>query len=217
MAKTSKNRSKKSRTSSRARQGKRWVRRLLWGAGFLAIGYGVFQLLGLIYGSAPGYAVPIQGRGHTPECTLGGYNSRPPTSGCHSPAQAAYGIHEEPVPHELQLHNLEHGGVVIQYRTSGALGVDEDLIYNLTDLVERLRDAEVKYCRLILAPYPYSFMLSERVRERAGLSLDEIAEKRIALTAWGRIDLLDEFDEERIRAFIDAHINRGPETVNDCP
>lgn len=173
--------------------------------------------MGLIYGSAPGYAVPIQGRGHTPECTLGGYNSRPPTSGCHSPAQAAYGIHEEPVPHELQLHNLEHGGVVIQYRTSGALGVDEDLIYNLTDLVERLRDAEVKYCRLILAPYPYSFMLSERVRERAGLSLDEIAEKRIALTAWGRIDLLDEFDEERIRAFIDAHINRGPETVNDCP
>ncbi|GEM_PF-371657 len=219
MAKTGKNRSKTSRASSKskARQGKRWIRRLLWGVGVLAVGYGAVQLLGMLYGDAPGYAVPIQGRGHTPECTIGGYNSRPPTSGCHSPGQAAYGIHEEPVPHELQLHNLEHGAVVVQYRTSGALGADEGLIFDLTDLVERLRKEDVKYCRLILAPYPYSFLLSEGVRERAGLSADEVAEKRIALTAWGWIELLDEFDEGRIRAFIDAHINRGPERANDCP
>lgn len=221
MAKTGTNRPKKARTSSKARQGrrqgKRWIRRLLGVVVVLAVGYGSLQLLGMLYGDAPGYAVPIQGRGHAPGCTIGRYNSRPPTSGCHSPSQAAYGIHEEPVPHELQLHNLEHGAVVVQYRTSGALGADEGLIFDLTDLVERLRKEDVKYCRLILAPYPYGFLLPERVRERAGLSLDEVAEKRIALTAWGRIELLDEFDEERIRAFIDAHINRGPENVNDCP
>jgi hypothetical protein len=30
-------------------------------------------------------------------------------------------------------------------------------------------------------------------------------ESRIASTAWGRIDRLDEYDEERIVAFIDAY------------
>ena len=39
---------------------------------------------------------------------------------------------------------------------------------------------------VILAPYP---------------NMDN----RIALTAWGRIDSFDEFDEERIVAFIDAY------------
>ena len=33
----------------------------------------------------------------------------------------------------------------------------------------------------------------------------------IAVTAWGRIDKLDEFDEERIERFIKAYHNQGPE------
>jgi len=33
----------------------------------------------------------------------------------------------------------------------------------------------------------------------------------IALTAWGWLDKMDTFDEERIRKFIDAWRDKGPE------
>ena len=42
------------------------------------------------------------------------YNSTPPTSGPHLPYIAPWGIHTRPIPNELQVHNLEDGGVVVQ-------------------------------------------------------------------------------------------------------
>jgi hypothetical protein len=76
----------------------------------------------------------------------------------------------------MQVHNLEDGGVVIQYFCQDC----PDLVKQLTAIAER-------YDRVILAPY-------------AGL------DRKIALTAWGRIDKFDEFDEARIVTFIKAHI-----------
>jgi hypothetical protein len=35
----------------------------------------------------------------------------------------------------------------------------------------------------------------------------------IALTAWQRIDLLDEYDEQRVTAFIEAWRGRAPENA----
>ena len=43
------------------------------------------------------------------------YNSEPPTSGPHLPYIAPWGIHTRPIPNELQVHNLEDGGVMVQY------------------------------------------------------------------------------------------------------
>lgn len=117
----------------------------------------------------PSPHVPI-GTPHPP------YNSDPPTSGPHAPGLARWGVHAEPVPKELQVHNLEDGGVVIQYSCQDC----PDLIKQLTTIAER-------YDRVILAPY-------------TGL------DRRIALTAWGRIDTFDEFDEARIVKFVKAHI-----------
>jgi hypothetical protein len=79
------------------------------------------------------------------------------------------------VPWSLQVHNLEHGGVVIQYRCS-------EPCPQLTDQLTRVA---APWGRVIIAPGPF-------------------LEARIALTAWGRIDLLDEFEEERIAAFLEA-------------
>lgn len=117
----------------------------------------------------PSPHVPI-GTPHPP------YNSDPPTSGPHAPGLARWGVHTEPVPKELQVHNLEDGGVVIQYACQDC----PDLIKQLTTIAER-------YDRVILAPY-------------TGL------DRRIAMTAWGRIDKFDEFDEARIVTFIKAHM-----------
>ena len=126
--------------------------------------------------SSPGQAIPSMGNDHIDESQIGSisYNSTPPTSGPHLNAIARWGIHDRPIPNELQVHNLEDGGVMVQYNCPD--GCDE-LVTQLSQLVNRYDD------HVILAPYP---------------DMDA----RIALTAWGRIDKLDEVDLERIERFI---------------
>jgi hypothetical protein len=104
------------------------------------------------------------------------YNSTPPTSGPHLGQVAQWGVHSEPIPNELQVHNLEDGGVMVQYDCEDC----DELVNQLAGVVRRYHEA------VILAPYPDM-------------------PNRIALTAWGRIDAFDEFDEERIVSFIEAY------------
>ena len=105
------------------------------------------------------------------------YNSDPPTSGPHLPYIAPWGIHTEPIPRELQVHNLEDGGVVVQYSCAAPC---PDLAAKLAEIVRRYE------MQVLLAPYP-------------GLRT------RIALTAWTRLDAFDDFDEARIVRFIRAY------------
>lgn len=135
----------------------------------------------------PGRQVPIQGTQHVaPGQSHSPYNTDPPTSGWHLAGTARWGIHGQPIPRELQVHNLEHGGILVQYSCDDCPG----LVAQLEGVVERYRS------KVILAPYP-----------------DMPA--RIALTAWGRIAELKDFDERAIARFIDAYRNKGPEQVPD--
>lgn len=43
--------------------------------------------------------------------------SIPPLSGAHNEYWADWGVYDKPIPYKHQLHNLEHGGVVIHYGT----------------------------------------------------------------------------------------------------
>jgi hypothetical protein len=139
----------------------------------------------------PGSSVPSLGNDHIQsiESPHPPYNSKPPTSGPHVPFVAKWGIYRQPVPNELQVHNLEDGGVMIQYDCK-----------NCTELIQKLENLAKEYFKmapltrennrfghLIVAPYP-------------GLDTP------IALTAWGKIDKLTEFDETRIRRFIEAYV-----------
>lgn len=151
---------------------------------------GILILLGVGYwaygqwttGSAGEFVASLGNRHIAPsEVGLVRYNSDPPTSGPHLPSIAQWGVHENPVPKELQVHNLEDGGVVIQYNCSQADQQCKTLIQKLSQIVRR-------YDHAILAPYP-------------GLS------HRIALTAWSRIDKFDDFDEKRIVRFIESYIH----------
>lgn len=126
----------------------------------------------------PGIRVASQGNEHiaseaTPHVS---YSTAPPTSGPHLPYIAPWGVHTTPIARELQVHNLEDGGVLVQYDCDCP-----DLVAKLRPIVER-HDRHV-----ILAPYP-------------GMK------SRIALTAWQRIDEFDDFDEKRITRFIDAYV-----------
>jgi hypothetical protein len=126
----------------------------------------------------PGEPVPDMGNMHIEEGTRSplAYNSTPPTSGPHYGSLARWGIHGEPIPDELQVHNLEDGGVGVWYDCPDGC---PELVSQLQSVVERYHEG------VLMAPYP-------------GM------ETRIALTAWNRIDQFDEFDEERVVRFIRA-------------
>jgi Protein of unknown function (DUF3105) len=82
------------------------------------------------------------------------YNSFPPSSGPHYQQPAPWGIYEDPVKETILVHNLEHGGIIVQYGD-----ISEE---TLKDIQSFYQDDPYG---LVVAPYP-----------RLG--------KKIALTAW---------------------------------
>jgi hypothetical protein len=148
----------------------------------------------------PGRAVDIQGMDHVQKgAQHAAYNSKPPTSGPHwsilGEAPVPWGIYAQPVPEEAQVHNLEHGGVMIQYscRDCPDLVAQLEGFYNRYTTGNRL-SRYPQSTKLVIAPY-YDMP------------------SRIALTAWGRIDTLDGYDEARITRFVDVYRDNGPEAV----
>ncbi len=144
--------------------------------------------------SLPGEFVASLGNKHIESVTTphDPYNSLPPTSGSHLGSKAEWGIHDNPISDELQIHNLEDGGVMVQYncilskdqqneatKSAGQSEECKQLIAQLTDTVKKYSD------KVVLAPYP---------------KLDT----KIALTAWTRIDKFNDFDKERVEKFIGA-------------
>src|SRR5439155_9462614 len=87
-----------------------------------------------------------------------------------------WGVYTQPLPKEGQVHALEDAGVVISYKPD----LDQATLKRLADL------AKSYGTEILMAPYD-------------GLS------NSIVLTAWRRIDKLDNFDEARIKRFIDAY------------
>jgi Protein of unknown function (DUF3105) len=116
------------------------------------------------------------------------YNSTPPTSGPHAPAPAPCGVSSEPVPNTVQVHDLEHGVVMVQYRP----GLDAGQVQALQAL-GRSYDSHV-----ILAPYP-------------GLPTP------VTATAWTKLMRLDRADVGKLRRFIDRFRQHGPEASVACP
>ena len=101
------------------------------------------------------------------------------------PAPARWGVYDTPLPDEVLIHNLEHGGIGLHYDCPD--GCDE-LVQQLEDFLPRNKS------QFILSPY-------------SGM------ETRLAITAWRHHLYLDEFDEERVQEFVDAYQDRAPESV----
>jgi len=161
------------RVTNRARQRRRSA---LVVAALVVVAAGVGYFAYRASADLPGVKAEDQGNRHVQNGeSHEPYNTDPPTSGPHLPYIAPWGVHTRPIQLELQVHNLEDGGVVVQYNCE------------CSELVERLKKIVQGYDKhVILAPYPSM-------------------KPRIALTAWTRIDTLDDFDERRIRRFIDSY------------
>jgi len=187
--------------------GQRWLWRLAWLAGvavmLLLAATGPYRVVfGTVAGSPsswrdspclPGRAIEVLDSPHISpaQAPYVHYNSMPPTSGPHYAFTIATGVYTSPVPDGLTVHALEHGHVVIQY----APGATRDVVDVLSRIARRY-GADV-----VLAPYP-------------GLTTG------IALTAWGRLELLDRPDETRMSSFVEAlrgRYDHGWTRPDDCP
>jgi uncharacterized protein DUF3105 len=121
------------------------------------------------------------------------YNSVPATSGPHQPqplAPIVWGVYDEPVEEIKVVHNLEHGGVIVQYGP-------EVSAQAVRDIVAWYRDDPNG---LVVAPLPPALL-----EEQPELS-DEIA-----LTAWTYLQTCKRFNEEAFSNFVDLHRGNGPE------
>lgn len=104
----------------------------------------------------------------------------PLPSGPHVEIRAQGRIFTDPLALEIQVHEMEHGGVFLQYDCQVYDGDCDALADELADIAET-------YDQTFVTPYPDM-------------------ETPIALTAWERIDRLDAVDRDRIVTFIDAFI-----------
>lgn len=128
----------------------------------------------------PGEQFPSMGNDHLPvgQPFTGTYNSDPPTSGPHWGVEPPFGVNEQPVPVEAQVHGLEDGGVAINY--------DCDLYQgDCGELKDALAEITRSGQRVMLAPYDLG---------NAGAP--------IVLTAWQRMLKLEALDRDRILQFI---------------
>ena len=164
-------------------------RRRLRMAGYGLVGLVVVAALAVGYWFAflqprPGDSVSTSGAGDHSGRPEGGYSTTPPTSGPHSPQAPPWGA-QDALSEELQVHALEHGGVLVQYNCSP----------RCPQVVSSLRIITSGYDKgVILAP---------------NTSMDA----RIALTSWGKIDLLEEFDRDRVKEFVSKNRGHGPEPI----
>lgn len=174
----------------------------------------------------PGEKIDDLGRGHVPIGEVVEYNSNPPTSGKHYEDWIKSGIHSEPSDDRNLVHSLEHGYVIMSYncekkvtgyrqqgiiRTVYAHGIEEEAIGGEDatasgELSELFRSEDChKLVDQLISVYEKKGKTRLIVIPRPNL------DARIALTAWGYLDKLSDFDKERINKFVDAHLNQGPE------
>lgn len=139
---------------------------------------------------------PDEGRDHLEPGVkyASGFKTKPATSGPHwqtLPTAAApdgsparWGAYDHALPDEVLIHNLEHGGIGLHYNCPDGC----------PELVGQLKGIMGRASQFIVSPYP---------------DMDH----KIAITSWRHLLYLDEFDEAKVREFVDAYQDRAPESA----
>lgn len=156
-----------------------WAAIILVAAGLAYWGYYYFVRISQI--PEIGEAMPVEGANHVAEGTKVEYKANPPASGDHYGVPANWGVYDHEIPDEAAVHNLEHGGVWINYKPEIPETAKEKLI-----------EIAKSGSKIILTPRSKNDSL-------------------IAVVSWGRIYKTESFNEETIRNFVLKYENTGPE------
>jgi Protein of unknown function (DUF3105) len=128
------------------------------------------------------------------------YNSFPASNGAHYFRPAPWGSYSDPVPQVVAVHNLEHGGMLIEYGPKVSTS-DKDAI-----------DAFYSADRngMLVFPYP---ALGKRIAFVAWTAdLDRLSSNRAkGYHGEGRVAICTRFDGDAAKAFQHAFRAKGPE------
>lgn len=175
----------------------------------------------------PGELTKDLGREHVPIGTPVEYATNPPTSGPHYEDWTRWGVYDKVLDDRNLVHSLEHGYVIISYncdiplKTSNLGGKVYAQEMNIRDVLLSTPSAEAtstvklsdKFkssdCKELVKNL--SDVYNDKGKKRIIVIPRPNMDSRIALTAWRRLEKLDNFDKEKINYFIDTLINEGPE------
>lgn len=176
----------------------------------------------------PGIAQLQPGREHHPQETNLTYTFNPPTSGDHYPNWITKGVYDTPRPDGNLVHSLEHGYVIVWYdcavQTTGwslfkkasaqastmTAGSEGSPSARLEDMPEAFRSDQCNTLKKQLQEiYEANGRRKLIVIPRPGMG------KPLVLTAWGRSEELMSVDRTKIKEFIDAFRDHGPEQTNE--
>lgn len=147
-------------------------------------------------GCGPIVRFPEGTRSHVEDGVKVKYATEPPVTGDHEKIWAATGTYAKEIPNEIQVHNLEHGHVLIQYVPGS---VEPAIVDGLVALVR----ANPKWT--ILAPRS-----ADRFVPAASL----------AFTAWTVLRTCDAPAAgvvEAAKSFVSAYGKKAPETIAGQP
>ncbi|MDA1060978.1 MAG: DUF3105 domain-containing protein [bacterium] len=112
------------------------------------------------------------------------YNSNPPTSGPHfGDWHKDWRFYETELPVGGLIHNMEHGGVIIWYKSE----LDETSKAQLKEFTEN--------------------------NSKVIATVNEDIPAPIAMSAWGVYELFETFDETKFKRFYKDHRNEAPENI----
>lgn len=145
-------------------------------------------------GCATDVTVPEQATYHVDAGQPVTYDHNPPASGPHWPIWAQYRIHDDDVPREVYVHNLEHGAIVLLAGASAS-----------SDLVDELRGIYSRFpldgeCVALGANHPRALIVNDAELDVAW-----------AAVAWNHVLEGQCVDEKEIDTFLAAHRGHGPE------
>jgi hypothetical protein len=120
---------------------------------------------------------------HVPDGTLGPNPPLTPAGGPHYPLPLRQGIYDQPVPDGNAIHSLEHGMVWVSYQPDL---VSAEVLLTLEE---------------IATDFDLDVLLSPRLENSSP----------VIVVSWGRRLVLDDLDEEAVRAFVTTNRNKSPE------
>jgi hypothetical protein len=142
--------------------------------------------------------IPLETATHVEVCTDLDYPTNPPSGGPHWGVWAAFGTYNVPVPREMYVHNMEHGGVLLLHHCEGAC----------PDVLEALDDA-----RMVATGDPKCLQVPGGPTERVIVTPDPELDVPLAAAAWGATYRATCIDPVSLRDFVKKRYDKGPEST----